>query len=311
MTALQTLCLILLLTLFWPTKALAQEQTPASSGVSSGPSQNLDPNQDIGADQAGALILQWQARAEGNDVTALYNLGQAYRLGRFVGIDLNKALDFYERAARLGYIPAQLNLASMLYFSEPPLQDKALALSWWQQAAQNGDPQARYMLGVLYFNGEDVPRDYARALAYLQRAHEAGLPEAKQSLRMITPHLSKADQARAKTIYAQIAQIPNNSLASEQIKVENTLISTEAKGVWRVQIGSLPSQAEAEQHWQSLAPLVAKAFGTQQPFYDLSRPGWVRVQIGAFASSAEANAACKQYQRLGKPCLAIKGKPNS
>ena len=57
----------------------------------------------------------WQPLADNYDLAALRNIGHLYRLGQGVARDGEKAVRYYTRAAELGFAPAQLNLAVMLY----------------------------------------------------------------------------------------------------------------------------------------------------------------------------------------------------
>lgn len=56
-----------------------------------------------------AAIKSWQGPAAKNDPDALFNLGQAYKLGRGVPKDLAKAEAYYGKAARLGHVAAADN----------------------------------------------------------------------------------------------------------------------------------------------------------------------------------------------------------
>ena len=56
-------------------------------------------------DDATAVAI-WRPLADKGDADALFNLGQAYRMGRGVKLDLVKAQDLFERAARLSNGPA-------------------------------------------------------------------------------------------------------------------------------------------------------------------------------------------------------------
>jgi TPR repeat protein len=51
-------------------------------------------------------IREWQAPAERGDADALFNLGQAYKLGRGVKADLAKAEDLFGRAVAKGHLQA-------------------------------------------------------------------------------------------------------------------------------------------------------------------------------------------------------------
>src|SRR5688572_33336966 len=65
-------------------------------------------------DTAGAVAI-WRPLAEKGDADAAFNLGQAYRLGKGVPIDLAKAQDWLDRAARQGHVDAQATLGLLLF----------------------------------------------------------------------------------------------------------------------------------------------------------------------------------------------------
>ena len=80
----------------------------------------------------------WQPLADNYDLAALRNIGHLYRLGQGVARDGEKAVRYYMRAAELGFAPAQLNLAVMLYEGDDIPADKKTARLWAQRAADAG-----------------------------------------------------------------------------------------------------------------------------------------------------------------------------
>ena len=49
-------------------------------------------------------VAEWEAPAAAGDADALFNLAQAYRLGRGVAADTARARELYEEAARRGHL---------------------------------------------------------------------------------------------------------------------------------------------------------------------------------------------------------------
>jgi len=66
------------------------------------------------SDYATAVAV-WRPLAEKGDADAQFNLGQAYRLGRGVSINLAAAQTWFERAAEKGHLDAQTTLGLMLF----------------------------------------------------------------------------------------------------------------------------------------------------------------------------------------------------
>src|SRR5690349_8556388 len=65
-------------------------------------------------DAAGAIKI-WQPLAEKGDADAAFNLGQAYRLGKGVPLDLAQAQGWLEKAARKGHVDAAATLGLLLF----------------------------------------------------------------------------------------------------------------------------------------------------------------------------------------------------
>jgi TPR repeat protein len=91
-----------------------------------------------------------------------------------VPTDLKKAEHWFEKAARRGYAPAQVNLAMMYLQGWGVVRNDGAALYWLTLAAQQGQPMALFDLGQLYFKGCGVRRDYAEALRLFQEAAQKG-----------------------------------------------------------------------------------------------------------------------------------------
>jgi cell division septation protein DedD len=125
-----------------------------------------------------AAVHEWEGPAAAGDADAMFNLGQAYRLGRGVAADPAKAEALYARAAAKGHLQAADTYGLMLF------QDgrRQAALPYVEDAARRGDPRAEYLLGVASFNGDIVPKDWVKAYALVSMANAQGLPQAAAAL---------------------------------------------------------------------------------------------------------------------------------
>jgi len=110
-----------------------------------------------------AAVAIWRPLAEGGDADAQFNLGQAYRLGRGVQLDLSAAKVWFERAARSGHVDAETTLGLLTFQNG----DRVTGLKWLKAAADQGEPRAMLVYGTALFNGDSVPQD--RLLAYTGR----------------------------------------------------------------------------------------------------------------------------------------------
>jgi hypothetical protein len=115
-------------------------------------------------------------------VHAQNQLGLVSALVAGRGIDIRQARSRFEKAARRGYAPAQVNLAVTYINGWGTEQNYGAALNWLNAAAKQGHPSAYANLGILYMNGWGVRRDYAEAFKYLQLAANASDAGAQSNL---------------------------------------------------------------------------------------------------------------------------------
>src|SRR6184192_3651167 len=89
-------------------------------------------------DYAGA-VTEWRKAAVAGDPDAQFNLGQAYKLGRGVPVDMAMAESWYRRAAQQGHVQASDNYGLALF------QDgkQGEAVPWLEKSAARGEPRAQ------------------------------------------------------------------------------------------------------------------------------------------------------------------------
>lgn len=172
---------------------LAAVATPAAADVKAG----------VDAWTAGDFtraVVEWQGPAAQGDPDALFNLAQAYRLGRGVEVDNVRARQLYEQAARLGHVKAADNYGLML-FQEG---EQAKAMPFVKAAADRGDPRAQYVLGLSHFNADYAPKDWTRAYALMTLANGAGLPQAREALGQMDKYIPQAQRAAAQSLAREL-----------------------------------------------------------------------------------------------------------
>lgn len=148
-----------------------------------------------------AAIAEWQGPAARGDTDAMFNLGQAYKLGKGVKQDLAKAEELFAKAAAQGHPQAGDNYGLLLF----QRGERAKALPYLQRAVDRGDPRAQYLIGVGHFNGDIVPKDWVRAYALTSLARQAGLPQATSALAQMDQHIPLAQRQQGTTLAGQLA----------------------------------------------------------------------------------------------------------
>ncbi|MCF8706428.1 SPOR domain-containing protein [Rhizorhapis sp. SPR117] len=161
-----------------------------------------------------AAIKLWRPAATAGDADAQFNLGQAYKLGWGVPMDMPVATEWFRKAAVQGHIRAEDNYGLLLFRAEK----RAEAMPYIEKSSARGEPRAQYILGTALFNGENVAKDWPRAYAMMTRAVASGLPQATNSLALMDQYIP-LDQRQAGTrLAAELeAKERSNMLAATQM----------------------------------------------------------------------------------------------
>ena len=121
--------------------ALTAEPAP---GLNAGPLQQAAADYAKG-DLASAWFRYW-ALAQQGSAFAQFNLGQLYRLGQGIPVDLQRARYWYAEAASRGNGEAQLNLGLMFEHGHGTPVDLTEARAWYRRAAAQNIPAAQEAL---------------------------------------------------------------------------------------------------------------------------------------------------------------------
>lgn len=242
----------------------------------------------------GAAIGQWRPFAIAGDPDAQFNLGQAYKLGRGVPMDLKQAEEWYAKAAAQGHLQAEDNLALILF--QNGARERAIPLL--ERSAARGEARAQYVLGTALFNGDGVRKDWVRAYALMTRASAAGLGPASANLAQMDKYIP-LEQRQAGL---QLASRMDNAPAAVQAAPSPRPAIKPPEPVRTAAIP--PSQPVAQpkplpkpQPKPTTVPApkapdpVAAPKPKPAPVAVVAAPGgaW-RVQLGAFAEDGRAKA---------------------
>ncbi len=235
-------------------------------------------------------VAIWRPLAETGDADAAFNLGQAYRLGRGVKVDLADAQQWLERAASIGHLDAQTTLGLLLFDSG----DRSGAMRWLKPAAERGDPRALLIYGTALFNGDGVPSDRVLAYAYVSRAAAQGLAPAKATLAELDRLMPLAERKKGVAVaMARAGKTPAAKPASG------------ASGPWRIQLGAFSKAASAQALFGRLsgsAPVAGRRS------FLVAAGAVTRLQVGPFASRGQAASACAALSARGQACFPVAAK---
>ncbi len=255
-------------------------------------------------------VAQWVAPASRGDAEAMFNMAQAYRMGRGVPQNTEAAIDYYRRAADKGHVGAMTNLGITLYQEGR----KTEALNQLRQAADRGNLRAAYVLGVATFGGDGAPRNPSLGYAYVARARDGGLAvAAPQAARMATL-MSADDRAKGEAAAAALA-------SGKPVAVVLAEMAVPRAAPEQVQLaevsGARPGDAETEDEAEAVpeAPVKGAArrpttpekakgataeakekagpkekSGVREKAAERQAAGW-KVQLGAYANEGAARTA--------------------
>jgi TPR repeat protein len=267
---------------------------------------------------AEAAVAIWRPLADKGDPDAAYNLGQAYRLGKGVNLDLAQAQIFYERAAAKGHVDAQATLGLLLFRNG----NRIAAARWLKPAAEAGEPRALLLYGAALINGDGVTPDPVTGYAYVSRSAAQGFAPAKSTLADLDAVLPLEQRQKGVELAQRLAKpqgkgkpdplapapsgktavaAPRPAVAvppKPAAAVARPLATAPARGNWRIQLGAFGQRSSAEALYKRLG---AKLAGRQA--YYIPVGALTRLQVGPFESRGAAAAACSSLG--GQSCFAV------
>lgn len=268
-------------------------------------------------------VKAWQVEAARGDADAMFNLGQAYKLGNGVTQSVAQAEILFSRAANLGHMQASDNYGLLLF----QRGQRSQALPLIQAAAQRGDARAQYLLGIAHFNGDIVGKDWIRAYALVSMAQQAGLPQAAEALSQMNQHVPLAERQQAIGLAAELrsqaeasrarqlaaadleAQVPPSpaSASPRPVMIRKgpppAISAMPQSEPWRVQLGAFGQPRNADALWERLKGRPELAGKSR---FNVQAGAVVKLQAGGFTTEATARTACQQLEAIGQTCLAVR-----
>lgn len=285
-------------------------------------------------------VAQWRPLADQGNADAQFNLGQAYKLGRGVPVDLRLAQSWYQKAAQQGHEQAQVNVGLLLYNGGKRQE----ALPWIRKAVELGDPRAQYILGTELFNGDIVAKDWPRAYGLMLVAADSGLPPAADNIEAMDRYIPLPDREKGRALAEQMrrgsvqtasaqparpagsagpAHVPSaNSALQSPVAAQAPVrtapppvrtvsrpvqaaapTATATAGGWRVQLGAFGNAANAQRAWAGLRGRVG-ALAALSPRY-VPAGAVTRLQAGPVANRAAADRVCAAAKAAGSACFPV------
>ena len=262
-----------------------------------------------------AAVAIWRPLAEKGDADAQFNLGQAYRLGRGVSLNLAVAQAWLERAANSGHVDAETTLGLLLFQNG----NHTGGLRWLKAAADKGEPRALLVYGTALFNGDGVKQDPILGYAYVSRAAAQGLAPAQATLEQLNEILPLEQRKKALAIamakskaapppasrpvrpVAKPAPVPVATAKPAKPATPAAAPPVASGGGWRIQLGAFSQRGSAEALYRKLSGQL----DGRQPVY-VAAGAVTRLQVGPYPSRAAAASACAALH--GQACFPVPAK---
>jgi len=267
-------------------------------------------------DNARAVAI-WTPLAKSGDPEANYRLAEAYQTGRGVPVNILKARELYGRAAKDCHAPAQASLALL----DIAAGRRPSALKLLRAAAANNEPRALLFYGLALFNGDGVPLERERGYEMVKRSVALGLVDAEQTLSEMDVVMFVTPPARAQTNLmpspsrqAVRSTQPTARTVPNRLPVQSgsnggttsvTAVPAVTTGAsapssdWRIQLGAFRRPGAPQSLWGQVSARLPGA----KPFLPVQN-GLTALQVGPYATRAEALAACRAV--ASSPCVPLK-----
>lgn len=157
--------------------------------------------------------------AKAGNAEAMYEVARMYELGRGTETNLNKAIEWYERAIAKGQNNARAHLGVMYFEGNGVKQDLKRAVDLLVPAAEKGNPTAEYYLGHMYETGEGMHRNLNQAIAWYKKATTSGNYLAVARLKSLEAQDNNLSQLREEP--AEKAMRANPPLRPVQIATDS------------------------------------------------------------------------------------------
>jgi TPR repeat protein len=121
------------------------------------------------------ILERIRQAAKDGDPFAQFELGFSYDNGAWVEQDVQKAAEFYAKAAKQGHRTAEHNLLLQHISGQAKLHRPSVVFSKIKSIAEAGDCDAQNNLGLCFQFGYGTKQNYAQAMVWFRRAADSGL----------------------------------------------------------------------------------------------------------------------------------------
>lgn len=139
-------------------------------------------------------------------------------LNRVDDESLELALSACREIASEGDLQAQYEMGEFFYQGERVERDIEKALEWFERASIQGHPRAQYLLGLMHFQGEGVTRNLPQAYIILKMSAVNGEEAAMDASDRIALQMNEEELAVATQVLGTLFRSYLTQLREEQLQ---------------------------------------------------------------------------------------------
>ncbi len=192
-------------------------------------------------------IAQLKTKAEQGDLQSMVGIGDVYEKGEGIRKDDVEAMNWYRKAADLGYAPAELTVGGLYWSGMGVNRDLLEALKWERKAADQGYIPALKAVGYAFERGDGVSADRDEAIRWYRNAADRGDQESQWKLGHLyeNPSGKEKNWPEAYFWYCASAAYNWSTLAADHLTAEEKAKDEGRLRDWRLAHGPpfIPSWA--------------------------------------------------------------------
>lgn len=119
-------------------------------------------------------IKLYKESARKNNDEAYFKLGTIYYIGKVVKRDINKAMDYFKKAASYDHIKSKYNVAVIYGLKQYKFHSYKKAYKILLELAQDGHAKAQNKVGQYLLHGLGVDKDYKQSVKWFEQSYFKG-----------------------------------------------------------------------------------------------------------------------------------------
>ncbi|KAG9288840.1 hypothetical protein G9A89_002841, partial [Geosiphon pyriformis] len=235
-------------------------------------------------------IELYSKAAEVGHLNAQYNLALCYVNGSKTTKDSEKAIEVYSKATEVKHLNAQYNLALSYTNGSGMTKDSEKAFELYSKAAETGHLDAQYNLALCYANGSGTTKDSEKAFEFYSKTAEVEDLDAQNNLAYcyLNGRRMTKDSEKAFELYSKAAESISSKLIRNNRRSGKSGKFESTNLYWNVSSKRMRNTEAGNQNTQyNLGWCYQNGWGTTKN---------IQKAFEVYLKAAEANNLCFKYR---------------